>query len=176
MDRFAPWPGPAVSNSCGPNQSVDKKGNCVWLASVGITESWGICMKALVVDQSSVMRRVLVGALARVGIQEVDQAQSGDEAIDLAIKRPYAIILMDWNLPVQCGLDVLREIRAKGNSVPIIMVSAEAQRSRVLEALQAGANNYVIKPFDRGTIVSKIQSVLGMPVADAVNGPSTAMR
>ena len=119
-------------------------------------------MKALVVDDSAVMRKVLIGALGRANINEVDQASDGKEAVDAVQATDYQLVLMDWNMPNMLGIDAVRAIRACGKTMPIIMVTTEAEKGRVLEALKAGANNYIIKPFEPTTIVSKIQEVLAM--------------
>ena len=117
-------------------------------------------MKALVVDDSAVMRRVLIGSLAHADITEVDQAADGVEAVKAVEDVEYGLILMDWNMPNMLGIDAVKEIRAAGHKVPIIMVTTEAEKSRVIDALKAGANNYIIKPFEPATIVEKIQNVL----------------
>jgi two-component system chemotaxis response regulator CheY len=117
-------------------------------------------MKGLVVDDSAVMRKVLVGALGRAGIDEVDQAADGTEAVSACSNSDYDVVLMDWNMPNMLGIDALKEIRANGKTMPIIMVTTEAEKSRVVEALKAGASNYIIKPFEPATIVAKIQEVL----------------
>ncbi len=117
-------------------------------------------MKALVVDDSAVMRKVLIGALSRANISEVDQAADGAEAVEASRRTEYDLVLMDWNMPNMLGIDAVRAIRAQGKSMPIIMVTTEAEKTRVIEALKAGANNYLIKPFEPATIVSKIQATL----------------
>jgi len=117
-------------------------------------------MKALVVDDSAVMRKVLIGALGRAGITEVDQAADGQEAVCATESADYGLILMDWNMPNMLGIDAVKAIRSNGKRVPIIMVTTEAEKSRVIDALKAGANNYIIKPFEPATIVTKIQEVL----------------
>lgn len=117
-------------------------------------------MKALVVDDSAVMRKVLIGALGRAGIADVDQAADGQEAVAATESKEYNLVLMDWNMPNMLGIDAVRTIRANGKTMPIIMVTTEAEKSRVIDALKAGAQNYVIKPFEPATIVSKIQEVL----------------
>ncbi|GMW03246.1 MAG: response regulator [Candidatus Hydrogenedentota bacterium] len=117
-------------------------------------------MKALVVDDSSVMRRVLLGALARVNVTDVDQAVTGEHAIDLASTRSHGLILLDWSMPDIPGIEVLRSIRLRGVTAPVIMVSTEAERGRVLEAFKAGANDYVIKPFETATMINKIQTII----------------
>jgi len=117
-------------------------------------------MKALVVDDSAVMRKVLIGALSRANITDIDQAADGVEAVSAVEKTDYDLVLMDWNMPNMLGIDAVRGIRALGKKMPIIMVTTEAEKSRVIDALKAGASNYVIKPFEPPTIVSKIQEVL----------------
>jgi len=117
-------------------------------------------MKALVVDDSAVMRKVVMGALAHVGIQDVDQAADGVEAVKAVESNDYDIILVDWNMPNMLGIDALRAIRAAGKKAPVVMVTTEAEKSRVLEAIKAGATNYIIKPFTPETIISKVKEVL----------------
>ncbi len=117
-------------------------------------------MNALVVDDSAVMRKVLIGALGRAGISDVDQAADGQEAVAATSSKDYNLVLMDWNMPNMLGIDAVRAIRANGKTMPIIMVTTEAEKSRVIDALKAGAQNYVIKPFEPATIVNKIQEVL----------------
>ena len=117
-------------------------------------------MKALVVDDSAVMRKVLIGALTRADITDVEQAADGQEAVDAVKRSEFDLVLMDWNMPNMLGIDALREIRALGKTMPIIMVTTEAEKSRVVEAIKAGATNYIVKPFEPSTIVAKIQDVL----------------
>lgn len=117
-------------------------------------------MKVLVVDDSAVMRKVVIGALARADLTDVDQAADGLEAVKKCKEEEYGLILMDWNMPNMLGIDAVKEIRKLGATGAIIMVTTEAEKSRVVEALKAGANNYIIKPFEPATIVDKIKAVL----------------
>lgn len=117
-------------------------------------------MKALVVDDSAVMRKVLIGALTRANISDVEQAADGREAVDVCEQMDIDLVLMDWNMPNMLGIDAVKAIRANGKTMPIVMVTTEAEKSRVIEALKAGANNYIIKPFEPSKIVDKIQEVL----------------
>lgn len=123
-------------------------------------------MKALVVDDSVVMRKVLIGALSRVNITDVDQAADGNEAVAASETTEYGLVLMDWNMPGMLGIDAVRAIRAQGRTMPIIMVTTEAEKCRIIEAIKAGANNYVIKPFEPATIVAKIQDSLAKAAAE----------
>ena len=121
-------------------------------------------MKGLVVDDSSVMRKVLTGALARVDIGDVDEATDGQEAVDqVAAGNSYDVILMDWNMPNMTGIEAVRAIRESGDTTPIIMVTTEAEKERVVEAVKSGANSYIIKPFSPQAIVAKLQEVLQLP-------------
>ena len=117
-------------------------------------------MKALVVDDSSVMRKILADALGRAGIADVGQAADGAEAVKAVMAQDYGLILMDWNMPNMLGIDAVKAIRQNGKKMPIIMVTTEAEKSRVLDAIKAGASNYIIKPFDPASIVAKIQETL----------------
>lgn len=117
-------------------------------------------MKVLVVDDSAVMRKVIIGALGQAGIRDVTQAADGVEAVAAVGKDTFDMVLMDWNMPNMLGIDALKEIRGGGNKTPVIMVTTEAEKSRVIEALKAGANNYIIKPFQADTITAKIEETL----------------
>jgi two-component system chemotaxis response regulator CheY len=117
-------------------------------------------VRALVVDDSMVMRKVLIGALSRVQISDIDQAVDGVEAVDFASKQKYDIILMDWNMPNKNGLEAVIEIRASENKTPIVMVTTEAEKANIVTALKAGANNYVVKPFEPNVIVDKIKAAM----------------
>jgi len=117
-------------------------------------------MKALVVDDSMVMRKVLARALSKAGIEDVDQARDGREAVAAVQKADYGLVLMDWNMPVKAGIDALKDIRALGKEMPIIMITTEAERPRVIEALKLGATSYFRKPFDPDDMASRIQEVI----------------
>lgn len=117
-------------------------------------------MRALVVDDSVVMRKILADALGRAGITDVGQAADGVEAVKAVMAQDYGLVLMDWNMPNMLGIDAVKAIRQNGKKMPIIMVTTEAEKSRVLDAIKAGASNYIIKPFDPASIVAKIQETL----------------
>jgi len=117
-------------------------------------------MKVLVVDDSAVMRKVVIGALEKGGMSDVGQAADGQEAVAAVMSDDYGLVLMDWNMPNMSGLEAVKAIRAGGKRVPIIMVTTEAEKSRIIDALKAGANSYVVKPFKPDTIAAKIQDVL----------------
>lgn len=117
-------------------------------------------MKALVVDDSMVMRRVVIGALGRMDITDIDQAADGQEAVEMCEEIEYDVILMDWNMPNKSGFDALKEIRAMGKTMPIIMVTTEAEKARIVQAVQAGATNYIVKPFEPDAFKEKLNSII----------------
>ncbi|MFP4458838.1 MAG: response regulator [Candidatus Zixiibacteriota bacterium] len=117
-------------------------------------------MKVLVVDDSVVMRRIMINALSQASIDDVEQAADGAEGVNKVGDGAYDLVLMDWNMPNLLGIDAVKKIRENGHTVPIIMVTTEAEKSRVVEALKAGANNYIIKPFQPKVLISKIQDVM----------------
>lgn len=117
-------------------------------------------MRFLIVDDSVTMRRILRLFLTDLSVGEIDEASDGAEAVAKTAASAYDLVLLDWNMPTLSGLDALKAIRARGDAVPVIMVTTEAEKKRVLEALQAGASNYVIKPFDKENLLAKIRQVV----------------
>ena len=117
-------------------------------------------MKVLIVDDSAVMRRIMTQAISQGGTTDIAEAADGEEAVSAASKEDFGLVLMDWNMPKMLGIDALKAIRAMGKQMPIIMVTTEAEKSRVLEALKAGANNYIIKPFKPAVILQKIEETM----------------
>lgn len=117
-------------------------------------------MKALIVDDSETMRRILRTTLMQMDFTEFGEAANGQEAVNEVTKSNYDLILLDWNMPIMSGIDALKKIRVSGSKVPIIMVTTESEKSRVLEALKTGADNYIIKPFKPDSVVLKIKETL----------------
>ena len=108
------------------------------------------------------MRRILSNVLSQAGIADQIHAADGLEAVQAVAQEGIGLVLMDWNMPNLNGFDTLVAIRKGGGKMPIIMVTTEAEKSRILDALKAGANNYVIKPFTTEGIVAKIQETLAV--------------
>ncbi len=118
-------------------------------------------LAALIADDSKVIRKILASTLAKkCDFANVVQACDGKEAVDAAKQGHFGLILLDWNMPNMLGIDALRAIRAAGNETPVIMVTSEAERVRVIEAFDVGANNYIIKPFTPELLTEKINQVL----------------
>jgi two-component system chemotaxis response regulator CheY len=112
--------------------------------------------KVLVADDSSTMRKIIIRSLQAVGVPDAAEAADGEEAVNMFKAGTYDLVLTDWNMPKKNGLDVIREIRAVNATVPIIMVTTEAEKSRVLEAIQAGVSDYLVKPFTADTLREKL--------------------
>ncbi len=118
-------------------------------------------MQVLIVDDSQIMRKIITGVLKKLNVNEILEAVNGQEAVDSASKNSnVGLIMMDWNMPTMTGLDAVKKIRAAGNKVPIIMCTTEGEKEKVLEALKAGANDYLVKPFNPKDIQSKLEKFL----------------
>jgi len=114
-------------------------------------------MKALIVDDSATMRRIVRNALAQIGVDDVVEAANGVEAVACAKDEDVQLILMDWNMPEMSGIEAVRAIRGAGNKTPIIMVTTEAEKKRIIEAIQAGINDYLVKPFTPDALAAKVK-------------------
>jgi len=116
-------------------------------------------MKVLLVDDSSTMRRIQTNQLNALGVTTIVEAENGQDGLDkLAANMPVDVVLLDWNMPVKNGFEFLTEARANTAyaGVKIIMCTSESEKSRVLEALKAGANNYMVKPFTPESLKEKL--------------------
>ncbi len=118
-------------------------------------------MKILVVDDMSTMRRIVKNILKQLGFSNMDEAENGQEALQKLRADTFGFVVSDWNMPVMPGIEMLRAIRAdeKLKHIPVLMVTAEAQKENLIEAIQAGVNNYVVKPFTAETMQEKINKI-----------------
>jgi two-component system chemotaxis response regulator CheY len=112
--------------------------------------------KVLVVDDSGTMRKILSRALTSVGFTEIVEAADGNEGLSAFQQHAFDLVMTDWNMPVKSGLELTREIRAAGSSVPIFMVTTEGEKGRVLEAIRAGITDYMTKPFTADVLREKL--------------------
>lgn len=108
--------------------------------------------RVLVADDSSTMRKILLRSLQAVGVTEVTEATDGTEAVNMFKPGEFEMVLTDWNMPGKTGLEVVQEIRAQDANVPIIMVTTEAEKGRVMQAIPAGVSDYLVKPFTFTTL------------------------
>ena len=121
-------------------------------------------MNILIVDDSGVMRRIHKGILIEHGIAESDiiEAEDGKVALEVSAAKHIGLFLVDWNMPNLNGLEFVRTIRAVEayRTTPIIMITSEAARYNVVEAIQAGVTNYVVKPIKGNALFEKIGKFL----------------
>jgi len=118
-------------------------------------------MKILVVDDFSTMRRIVRNLLKELGFANVHEAEDGVEALAKLRGGDFEFVVSDWNMPNMTGIDLLRAIRADAalKHLPVLMVTAEAKRENIIEAAQAGASGYVVKPFTAATLDEKLQKI-----------------
>ncbi len=117
-------------------------------------------MKILLVDDSRTMRNVQKSILGQIGYSDVVEACDGIDALSRANAENPDLILLDWNMPNMDGLTFLKTFREKDKATPVIMVTTEAEKIRVIEAIKAGVNNYVVKPFTPELLKERIDETL----------------
>ena len=118
-------------------------------------------MKFLVVDDFSTMRRIVRNLLKELGFNNVQEAEDGVDALNKLRAEAFDFVVSDWNMPNMTGIELLRAIRAdeKLKHLPVLMVTAEAKRENIIEAAQAGASGYVVKPFTAATLDEKLKKI-----------------
>ncbi|TAJ80153.1 MAG: chemotaxis protein CheY [Gallionellaceae bacterium] len=119
-------------------------------------------MKILVVDDFSTMRRIVRNLLKELGFANVHEAEDGIDALNkLRGEGNFEFVVSDWNMPNMTGIDLLRTIRGDAalKHLPVLMVTAEAKRENIIEAAQAGASGYVVKPFTAATLDEKLKKI-----------------
>ena len=118
-------------------------------------------MKILVVDDMSTMRRIVKNIMKQLGCANVEEAENGQDALDKLTAESVGFVISDWNMPVMTGIDLLRAIRAddKLKAIPVLMVTAEAQKENLVEAIQAGVSNYIVKPFTAEVLQEKMSKI-----------------
>jgi two-component system chemotaxis response regulator CheY len=117
-------------------------------------------MKILLVDDSRTMRNIQKSILLQLGLTDVMEACDGLDALSKIGAYAPDLLLVDWNMPNMDGLTFVQQYRGKGHKSPIIMVTTEAEKARVIEAIKAGVNNYVVKPFTPDGLGEKIKETL----------------
>jgi len=117
-------------------------------------------MRIFIIDDSKTMRNIQKSTLATLGHTDIEEAGDGQDALSRVDAFNPDLILLDWNMPVMDGITFVKQYRAKGRTVPIIMVTTEAEKTRVIEAIQAGVNNYVVKPFTPEALSEKVNETI----------------
>ena len=118
--------------------------------------------KILVVDDFSTMRRFIRNILDQLGYREVEEADDGDSALEKLRGTRFDLVIADWNMPRMNGLDLVKAIRADEGlkTIPVLMVTAEASKENIIEAVKSGVSGYVVKPFSSDVLKEKIEKVL----------------
>lgn len=117
-------------------------------------------MKIMLVDDSRTMRNIQRNILGQLGHTDVVEAVDGQDALNKVKGENPDLLLVDWNMPNMDGLTFIKAFREDNKTTPIIMVTTEAEKSRVIEAIKAGVNNYVIKPFTPEILTQRIDETL----------------
>ncbi len=117
--------------------------------------------KFLVVDDFSTMRRIVRNLLKELGFVNVQEAEDGVDALNKLRSEAFDFVVSDWNMPNMTGIELLRTIRADANlkHLPVLMVTAEAKKENIIEAAQAGASGYIVKPFTAATLDEKLKKI-----------------
>jgi two-component system chemotaxis response regulator CheY len=102
------------------------------------------------------MRKIVIRALNSVGLIDVVEAGDGVEALATFQKGDVNMVLTDWNMPNKSGVELTRDIRSLGSKVPVFMITTESEKNRVLEAIQAGITDYLVKPFTQEDLKQKL--------------------
>jgi two-component system, chemotaxis family, chemotaxis protein CheY len=127
-------------------------------------------MKILIVDDSAVMRRIHKNTLLehQIGEDNLLEAEDGQQALDIAQQEKIDLFLVDWNMPKLDGVGFVKKVREREEyaKTPIIMITSEAAKYNVIEAIQAGVTNYVVKPIKGNLLWEKIKNYL----SDNVDG------
>jgi two-component system chemotaxis response regulator CheY len=117
-------------------------------------------MKCLVVDDSSTMRRIVVNALKTIGYADAVEASDGQDALakcDATIE----MVITDWNMPNMGGLDLVKSLRGSPETakLPILMVTTRSVKEDILQAVEAGVNSYILKPFTPQVLKEKLDQI-----------------
>lgn len=118
-------------------------------------------IKVLIVDDMGTMRKLVTKACMEIGFKNFVEAADGNLAWETlgASPEPIGLIISDWNMPKCTGIDLLKRVRADGRfkHLPFILVTAEAEKGQIVEAMQANVSGYVIKPFSPETLKAQLE-------------------
>jgi len=119
-------------------------------------------MTVLVVDDFSTMRRIIRNILRELDFKDILEADDGSSAVEILKTQKVDLIVSDWNMPKMTGLDLLKFVRSNEptKDLPFLMVTAEAQKENIVEAVKAKVSNYIIKPFTAVTLSDKLAKIL----------------
>jgi two-component system chemotaxis response regulator CheY len=120
-------------------------------------------MHILVVDDFPTMRKIVKQVLRQLGYNNIAEAENGQLGLDYlrSSHKPVEFIVSDWNMPVMTGIELLKSVRAdpKLKHTPFLMITAEAEKENIIEAVKSGVNSYIVKPFNAGTMKEKMEKI-----------------
>jgi two-component system chemotaxis response regulator CheY len=119
-------------------------------------------VKSLVVDDSGVMRKIIIRALNSCGVTDTVEAADGKLGLAAIQEHAFDLVLTDWNMPEMSGIELLKAIRASGSTVPVIMITTEGEKGKVIEAIQAGVTDYLCKPFQQEELQAKLDKYVAV--------------
>lgn len=119
-------------------------------------------MRFLVVDDFDTMIRIIKNVLGELGYEDVITARNGEQAYQILGKEKIDFIISDWNMPVMTGIELLKKVKGTPElaHIPFLMVTAEAEKEHIVEAIQAKVDQYIIKPFTQEMLAQKINFAL----------------
>lgn len=122
-----------------------------------------LSLEVLLVDDLSNMRRLMKNIIKNLGFKTIHEASDGKEGLAVLESQDIGLIISDWNMPNMTGIEFLKRVRSseKHKSTPFLMVTAEATRENIIEAIGAGASNYVVKPVQADIVEAKLKAILG---------------
>jgi two-component system chemotaxis response regulator CheY len=121
----------------------------------------------LIVDDQQPMRRTIADIMRGLGFSKLAYAEDGLMAWEKLNREDFGLVLLDWSMPRMTGIELLKKIRQseeKFKDIPVLMITAEADRTNVVEAIQSGVTNYIVKPFTPATLDKKIRDILATVV------------
>lgn len=118
-------------------------------------------IKILVVDDFSTMRRIVKNILKQLGYENIEEAEDGSQAYNKLKSGSFGFVVSDWNMPNMDGLELLKKVRSDPDlkDLPFLMVTAEAEKEKVIAAIKAGVSNYIVKPFTAEVLKEKMDRI-----------------
>ena len=119
--------------------------------------------KILIVDDFATMRRIVKNLLKQLGYENITEAEDGEQAYAKLKGGGFKFVVSDWNMPNLDGLGLVQKVRSDPElkTMPFLMVTAEAEKEKVIEAIKAGVSNYIVKPFTAETLKEKMDKIFG---------------
>jgi two-component system, chemotaxis family, chemotaxis protein CheY len=119
-------------------------------------------LKILIVDDKPTMRRILVNSVIKAGHSDATEAVDGKDGLEKLKKDSFDLIITEWNMPNMNGLELVQAVRSddRMKTIPILMITTRKIKEDIINAVKAGVNGYIVKPFDAKTLNAKINEIL----------------